>query len=72
LEIKKKPIKISIWSVVLCGSQTWTLGKNEQRVVHAFETWCWKQMLTIKWTDRITNDEFFQRGKEERSHLKIL
>jgi hypothetical protein len=29
-------------------------------------------MLKIKWTDRITNDEVFQRAKEERLLLKIL
>jgi len=29
-------------------------------------------MLQIKWTDRITNDEVFQRAKEERLLLKIL
>jgi len=27
--------------------------------------------LKIKWTDRITNDEVFQRAKEERLLLKI-
>ena len=40
--------------------------KNKERVVHAFETWCWRRMLKIKWTDRITNGEVFQRAKEER------
>ena len=29
-------------------------------------------MLKIKWTARITNDEVFQREKEERSLLEIL
>ena len=29
-------------------------------------------MLKIKWTDRITNDEVFQRAIEERLLLKIL
>ena len=29
-------------------------------------------MLKIEWTDRITNDEFYQRAKEERLLLKIL
>jgi len=29
-------------------------------------------MLKIKWADRITNDEVFQRAKEERLVLKIL
>jgi len=28
-------------------------------------------MLKIKWTDRITNDEVFQRVKEERLLLKL-
>jgi hypothetical protein len=29
-------------------------------------------MLKIKWTDRITNEEVFQRAKEERILLKML
>ena len=29
-----------------------------------------KRMLKIKWTDRITNDEVFQKAKEERLFLK--
>ena len=29
-------------------------------------------MLKIKWTDRITNGEVFQRAKEERLYLKIF
>jgi hypothetical protein len=28
-------------------------------------------MLEIIWTDRITNDEVFQRAKEKRLRLKI-
>jgi len=69
--MKKKRIKSCIWSVALYGSETWTLGTNEERIINAFETWC-RRMLKIKWTDRITNDEVFQRAKEERFILKIL
>jgi len=29
-------------------------------------------MLKIKWTDRITNDDIFQKAKEKRLLLKIL
>ena len=46
--------------------------KIEERFVNAFETWCWRRMLKIKWTDRIMNDEVFQREKEERLLLKII
>ena len=64
LEMKKTLIKSCVWSVALYGSETWTLGKNEEGVINAFETWIWRRMLKIKWTDRITNDEVFQRVKE--------
>jgi hypothetical protein len=37
--MKKKLVKRCIWSVALYGSETWTLGKIEERVVNAFETW---------------------------------
>jgi hypothetical protein len=40
--------------------------KNEESVVNAFETWRWRRMLKIKWTDGITNDEVSQRANEER------
>jgi len=66
LEIKKKLIKCRIWSVALYGSETWTLRKNEERVVNAFETRCWKIMLKISWADKITNDEVSQRAKQGR------
>jgi hypothetical protein len=52
LEMKKTLIKSCIWSVALYGLQIWTLEKNEERVLNAFETWCWRGMLKIKWTDR--------------------
>jgi hypothetical protein len=55
-----------VWSVAPYGSETRTTGENEERVVNGFETWCWRRMLQIKWTDRITKGEVFQRAKEER------
>jgi hypothetical protein len=70
--MKKKLIKICIWSVAVCGSEPRTVGKNEERVVNVFETWSWRGMLKRKWTDRITNDEVFQKAKEERLLIKSL
>jgi hypothetical protein len=48
------------------------LRKSEERVINAFETWCCRRMLKIKWTGRITSDEVFQRAKNERLLLKIF
>jgi hypothetical protein len=46
------------------------LGKNKERVVNAFETRSRRRMLKIKWTGGITNDEVFQKEKEESLLLK--
>ena len=68
----QKRIKRCIWSVAIYGSETWTVGKNEERVVNAFKTWSGRGMLKLKWTDRIWKDEVFQRAQEEKLLLKIL
>jgi hypothetical protein len=67
-----KLIKSCICSVAVCGSEIWAVGENELGVVNGFETWCWRRMLKIKWTDGITNGEVFQRAEDERLLLKIL
>ena len=68
--MKKTLIKTCIWSVALYGSETWTLGKNEGRVINVFEIWCWRRKLKIKWTDRIKNEESFSKGERRMATLK--
>jgi hypothetical protein len=70
LEIKNL-IKSCISIVALYGAEILSLGKNEERVIYAFETWCWRGMLKVKWTDRIMNVDIFQRVKEEILLSKI-
>ena len=70
LEIVNKLIKSCIWSVAVYGSEIWTVGKNEERVVNEFETWSWRGMLKIKWTGRITTDEVLKKGERRKSTFK--
>jgi hypothetical protein len=49
--MKEVIMKTCIWSVAVCGSESWNLRKNEEFVVNAFETWCWRGMLKIKYTE---------------------
>ena len=72
LEMKRTLIKGCIWSVAVYGPEKLTLRKNEGRIINAFETWCWTKMFKIKWTDRITYDEVFQKTKEERLLVCLL
>jgi len=44
----RKMVKNCISNVSLYEPETWTIVKNEERVINAFETWCWRRMLKIK------------------------
>jgi hypothetical protein len=56
-----------VCSVAVCGSETWNVGENVERVVNGFETWCWRRMLKIKWADRISNGKVLQRAKRRKN-----
>jgi hypothetical protein len=67
LNLRKKLVKCYIWSVALCGAETWTLRKVDQKYLESFGMWCWRRMEKISWTDRVRNEEVLRRVKEERN-----
>ena len=54
IETKKNIIKTLIWSIALYASECWTMRKVDIKRIEAFEMWCWRKMLKIKYTDHIT------------------
>jgi hypothetical protein len=44
LNLRKKLVKCYIWSIALCGAETWTLRKIDQKYLESFEMWCWRRM----------------------------
>jgi hypothetical protein len=40
----------------LCGADTWTLRKVDQKYLESFEMWCWRRMEKISWTDLVRNE----------------
>ena len=52
-ELRKRLVKCFVWSVVLYGAENWTLRRNDQKPLEAFEMWIRKRMERIKWTDKI-------------------
>jgi hypothetical protein len=55
----------------LCGVETWTLQKVDQKYLDSFEMWCWRKMQKISWTDRVIN-EVLQRVKKKRNILQTI
>jgi hypothetical protein len=72
LNIGKKLVKCYIWSIALCGAETWTLRKVDQKYLESFEMWCWRRMEKISWTDRVRNVEVLHRVKEERNVVHTI
>jgi len=65
-------VKCHTWSIALCGAETWTLWKTDQKYLGSFEMWSWRSMEKISWTVRERNEEVLERVKEERNILQTI
>jgi hypothetical protein len=72
LKTRKTLIKSFVWSIALYGAETWTTLKAERRKIEALETWCWRRTLKIHWTDRVKNEEVFQKMNERKVIWKTI
>ena len=43
-------------SVLLYVSKTWTLKESDKKKLLVFEMKCYRQILKIKWTDKVSNE----------------
>ena len=48
-------VKGMVFPVVMYGCESWTVKKAECRRADAFELWCWRRLLRVPWTARISN-----------------
>ena len=44
-----------VFPVVMHGCESWTIKKAAHLRIDAFELWCWKRLLRVPWTARISN-----------------
>ena len=55
LPTKVRLVKAMVFPVVIYGCESWTVKKAECRRIDAFELWCWRRLLRVPWTARISN-----------------
>ena len=72
IELRKKLVRCYIWNIALYGSDTWTLRKLERMYLESFEMWCWRRMEKIKWPERVTNEQVFERAGEKKTLLNNI
>ena len=52
---KVRLVKAMVLPVVMYGCKSWTMKKTECWRIDAFELWCWRRLLRVPWTARISN-----------------
>ena len=55
LSTKVRLVKAMVFPVVTYGCESWTIKKAECQRIDAFELWCWRRLLIVSWTVRISN-----------------
>ena len=45
----------------------WTIKKAERQRIDAFELWCWRRLLRVPWTARISNQSILKEISPEYS-----
>ena len=53
-------VKAMVFPVVMCGCESWTVKKAEHRRIDAFELWCWRRLLRVRWTVRRSNQSILK------------
>ncbi|XP_055259773.1 uncharacterized protein LOC129541691 isoform X2 [Moschus berezovskii] len=60
LPTKVHLIKATVFPVVMCGCESWTIKKVERQRIDAFELWCWRRLLRVPWTARRSNQSILK------------
>ena len=60
-------VKTMAFPVVMYGCESWTIKKAEHQRTDAFELWCWRRLLRVPWTARISNQSILKKVNIEYS-----
>ena len=75
LPTKVHLVKATVFPVVMCGCESWTIKKADYQRIDAFELWCWRRLLRVLWTARRSNQSILKEINPgislERMMLKL-
>ena len=65
-------VKAMVFPVVMYGCESWTVKKAEHQRTDAFELWCWRRLLRVPWTARISSQSILKEIRPEYSLMLKL
>ena len=60
LPTRVRLVKDMVFPVVMYGCEIWTMKKAEHQRIDTFELWCWRRLLRVPWTARISNQSILK------------
>ena len=60
-------VKAMVFPVVMAGCDSWTIKTAERQSIEAFELWCWRRPLRVRWTARRSNQSILKEISLEYS-----
>ena len=60
-------VKAIVFPVVMYGCESWTIKKAERRRIDTLDLWCWRRLLRVPWTAKISNQSILKEISPEYS-----
>ena len=57
---KVRLFKAMVFPVVMYGCESWTVKKAERRRIETLDLWCWRRLLRVPWTAKISNQSILK------------
>ncbi len=66
---KKRLVQALIWPVATYGCEAWTLKKEDEKRIEAFEMKCYRRMLRIPWIAKMSNEKVLEEAQTGKNLL---
>ena len=58
--LEARLVKAMVFPEVMYGCESWTVKKAERWKIDAFELWCWRRLLRVRWTAKRSNQSILK------------
>ena len=72
MKTKKRVLDTYVISILMYGSECWTISPQMRQRLEAAEMWFYRHMLRISWTEHKSNEEVLRMAGAERTLLKNI
>ena len=69
VDTKLKILKSTVFPTATYGCEAWTINPSDAKKITAFEMKCYRKILRIPWTDKVTNKEVLSRMRIKSTAL---